>query len=254
MSKYSRVFDIGCYYGTWPFFRTEKQGIEAVAEPEKCLFSSFDAIFLRDPLQGDEELHRALTGTLHGHVVTINPTMPAAEAMLEEGVKRFRACGVRLHPGYHDYLLTDACVKTTVAMAKDLGIPVFVNMRMEDERLNYVVKPRKIPMHEVQEFLEGSCDATVILSNIYIDRMQELNALRETINTMTNVYFDTCGLKDNPFIYDRILTLFSAEKVLYASQSPMFVRQSSLYALEHEVERSVRDAILWENAQKIFAK
>lgn len=227
--------DANCLVGSWPF---RKAGRSTAAELRKihgengirsgCV-ASLNSIFYSDPFEGEEELHEDLKGTEYRQVMTVNPALPGGTGDIAEGVRRFGIAGVRIYPGYHRYALGDPCVAALCAELKKQGLPLFLPLRMEDERLNYLAAPRPLPVREVESFLSEHRDLTAVVLGA---RPHEIESLGGELRSRPNLYFDLSGLKDGQFNVERLVGEFGDGKLVYGSLYPLYCLKSSLLQVE----------------------
>jgi predicted TIM-barrel fold metal-dependent hydrolase len=240
--------DANCLIGHWPFRKLYKNTFEDLKRIHGAndisggYISSMDSIFYNDPFEGDEELHEIIKGTCYRHVLTINPLLPGFTRDVENGIKRFHINGVRIYPGYHEYALDDRNLKELCHVLKDTGLPLFITLRMEDERLSYLAKPRRIQMDEIRTFLADYSNNKVILLTAFY---HELTDLKESINNHKSIWFDTSGLKDQLFTIEKLMTVFSPDKMVFGSLYPLYNFSSTYLAVKHaQVDDSVKQQIM----------
>lgn len=249
--------DANCLVGSWPF---RKAGRSTVEELERihaengigsgCV-SSLNSIFYSDPFEGEEELHELLKGTAYRQVMTVNPALPGGTEDIKEGARRFGAAGVRIYPGYHGYALCDPCVGALCAELEKRRLPLFLPLRMEDERLNYMVAPRALPVREIGDFLSAHRELAVVL---LCAKPSEIGSLGEEIWSRPNVYFDTSGFKDGQFGVQRLAEEFGAEKLVYGSLYPLYCLKSTLLQVETaELPDRSKRRIFSENLLSVLA-
>lgn len=224
--------DVNCLLGHWPFRKlykntfTDLRRIHSENGISYGCVSSLNSIFYNDPFEGDEELHEIINDTDYRHILTINPSLPAFEYDIERGVNQFNILGVRIYPGYHDYTLNCEHVKTLCNVLKKNKLPLFLTLRMEDERINYIVQPSLINLKDIQAFIEANPDLKILLLTI---RFGEIMSLRDTLLNSSNVYFDTSGLKDQLFNIEKLVASLGDSKIMYGSLYPLFCLKSTLF-------------------------
>lgn len=227
--------DANCLVGSWPFRRAGRSTVEELRRIHAengigsgCV-SSLNSIFYNDPFEGEEELHELLKGTGYRQVMTVNPALPRGTEDIPEGARRFEAAGVRIYPGYHGYALRDPCVGALCAELKRWDLPLFLPLRMEDDRLGYMVSPPALPVPEIRDFLEAHRDLAVVLLGA---KPSEIGALGDEIRSRANLYFDTSGLKDGQFGVQRLVEEFGDGKLVYGSLYPLYCLKSTLLQVE----------------------
>lgn len=247
-----KAIDANCYIGSWPFRKLRRHTIEDLKHIhgenniEYGYVSFLNSIFYNDPFEGEEDLYRAINGTPYKHVMTINPQLPEFERDIERGIDKFGIKGVKIFPGYHGYSLQDKSVEKLCSVLYNYGLPLFVVVRMEDERLNYIMTPRTLSREEICNFISKNQNmgTIVFLSMLY----GELVSCRDCILTAKNVLFDTSGIRNFMGI-EKLVEFFSADKILYGSQFPLYCLKSSFLMTDRaEIEDKEKKKIFYDNA------
>lgn len=239
--------DVNALLGHWPFRKIRKNTLDDLRRVHRDngitggYVASLNSIFYNDPFEGDEELHELIGGTEYKHALTVNPTLPGWQRDIEEGVRRFDIRAVRIYPTYHGYDLNGEPTAELCAALKSYGLPLFVTKRMEDERLDYLMKPAPLEIGALRRFAASQPDLDIVVLNI---RFNEIVALREEFNRLPRLFFDTCGLKDKVFVLEELLPIVPAEKIVYGSQHPLYCLKSSfclvdMVDLPDETKRSI---------------
>ena len=243
--------DVNCLVGQWPFRKLYKNTFEEVQKIHKAngissgYVSSLDSIFYNDPFEGDEDLHEILKGTGYHHVLTINPLLPEFVQDVKNGIKKFDIKGVRIYPGYHGYSLTDSNLKDLCQVLADNDLPLFVTVRMEDERMDYLVKPKKVNTNDIEHLLNNNPENKIVLLTAYSN---ELTSLKDAINNHKYVRFDTSGLKGPLFAVEKLLEEFPPNKMVYGSLYPLNSFSCTYLTVKHaQIEESVKQEILSYN-------
>ncbi|HHV96307.1 MAG TPA: amidohydrolase family protein [Clostridiaceae bacterium] len=251
-----KKIDVNCLVGNWPFRKIRKitfndlKSIHEVNNMEYGYVSSLNSIFYNDPFEGDQDLHEIIKGTPYKHVLTVNPELPWFIDDIEEGIKLFDIKGVRIYPGYHGYTLDNQPVERLCRILAEKKLPLFITIRMEDERLNYLFQPRGIDKAELSHFLESHPENTVILLSI---RYGEIMNIKDIINSRRNVFVDTSGFKDLLFIIEKLTKVVDHRKILYGSNHPLYCMKSTILLVEKaEVDSSVKEDIFYNNVRNIL--
>ncbi len=216
-------FDFGLFAGRWPFRRLRKGELShRFAEaPEGGLAASLDAIFYNDPWEADAPLLAALEGTALLGAVTLDAGLPWAEGRLREAA-RAGARALRLYPGIHGYAPEDAA--PLCRLAGELGLGVAVTARMEDARLEYLLRQKPVEPRAVKALAEKCPGTQFLLSNFYLSELCGLEG--------DNLWADTAGLCHGLFPFENLS--FPRERLLFASFSPLQCRESALLNLPED--------------------
>ncbi len=244
--------DVNCVLGNWPFRKLYKNTFEDLKKVHKengidvGYVSSLNSIFYNDPFEGDEELHETIRDSHYHHILTVNPTLPQLKEDIQRGLRMFDIKGVKIYPDYHGYRLSDKPVEELCSLLHEFGLPLFLSVRLEDERLNYLIQPVAPSVDEISAFFRSHPNNTVLLLTA---RYAELVALKEHFNSRRNLFFDTSGLKDLLFVIEKLLREINADRLLYGSLHSLYCLRSTLLLVEKAcIEDTVKDRILWENA------
>lgn len=245
--------DVNALLGHWPFRKIRKNTLDDLRRVHRDngitggYVASLNSIFYNDPFEGDEELHALIGGTEYKHALTVNPTLPGWRRDIEDGLRKFDIRAVRIYPTYHDYDLNGEPAAELCDALRELGLPLFVTKRMEDERLDYILKPKPLDVVALDRFVSARPDQDIVILNI---RFGEIVALRQTFNRLPRLYFDTCGLKDKVFVLEELLRSVPAAKLLYGSQHPLYCLKSSFCLVDMvDVPEEAKRAILTENVK-----
>lgn len=256
MEKLIRKADVNCLLGNWPFRKLYKNSFDDLKKVHTdngiswgCV-SSLNSIFYNDPFEGDEELHEIIKDTAYEHILTVNPCLPGFSKDIENGLARFAIKGVRVYPGYHRYKLNDLQFLELCRILREYKLPLFLSLRMEDERLDYLLQPSILESQDIAEFLKSNTENTVLLLNA---RNWELMNLRDMINNQDSVFCDTSGLKDGLFPVENILKHIHPDKILYGSLYPLYCMESTNLIVEKaEISNQIKEDIFGNNIKQFL--
>jgi len=248
--------DVNCLLGHWPFRKIYKNTFEDLKRVHRNngisygYVSSINSIFYNDPFEGEEELHEVIKGSDYKHILTVNPTLPNYTDDIKNAINLFDIKGVRIYPGIHGYKLDSRYVTNLCGFLRNLGLPLFLTMRLEDERLNYIMHPQAPSVDELSDFIKINPMNTILLLNICY---HEIIGLKDDINSHSNVFCDTSGLKHLLFIMEKLLKDINADKIVYGSLHPLYCLKSTMLLIEKaQIDESVKEKILGINADFLF--
>ena len=250
--------DVNCLFGNWPFrkmYHGTLADLEQVhAENNFCggYISSLQSIFYNDPVEAEEELSESIQGTDYKQIFTINPTLPSFASNIADAIEKFHIVGVRIYPGYHQFRLDDPCMKQLYEILRQFNLPLYVTVRMEDERLNYMVTPRIVTIDELCNLPDAMPDINILYTNILTG---EAVKMKNSINLKPNVFIDTSCLKAPTGCLEFILEQIDDSKILYGSAYSFYCLQSTLIQVERaQISEASKVKILAENAKLFFNK
>lgn len=227
--------DFNCFVGGWPFHKVRNHSFESILELHEQneisggYISSTNAIFYNDPYEAELELAAVLSKESYHHVMTVNPTLPGCFDDITRAIRDLRIEGIRILPGFHNYSLNSEEVTDLCMLLRRYRLPLFLTLRMEDERVAYLFHPQSVPIQDVKIFLESQTELPVLLCNA---RLGELLKLKDILLTHRNKYADCSGLKDMLFIMEHLNGEHLTERLVYGSLAPIFCLKSSLLSVE----------------------
>ena len=227
--------DFNCFVGGWPFHRVRCNSLDKLMALHRdngidgAFVSSTDAIFYNDPYEADELLAQQVQGTNYRHVMTVNPMLPGCLDDIRRGVEKLHIAGVRILPGFHDYTLDSPEVAELCELLRTYHLPLFLTLRMEDDRVAYLFYPKTIPIWDIGQFLGTQMGFPILLCNV---RISEIRWLKQLILSRSDVYVDTSGLKDGLFSMEALSEEQLTQRLIYGSLAPIFCLKSTLLLIE----------------------
>ena len=239
------IFDINLAVGQWPFRGTRFQnGRELFAHLQKYGISGGLVRSFRAPFCGDlDEVNRELMAECAGENAFL--PAPAVHPQYRTAWRSWNAPAAALYPGFQNIPL---CSGEMVEMAQGLaaqGVVLLLVMREEDERSQQelCLIPKILP-EEVNRFAALVPRAKICVINGY---WAEVSAL-----TAPNVFcdFSWCERCDT---VKTLLEKFSAERLLFGSDTPMFYTSAALAKLrDAALAPELENRILTQNARALF--
>lgn len=220
--------DAAAFCGHWPYYRLRSEKLPQVLEMLKKsdisggLMSGLEAVFYNDPWEADGPLLEALKGTAWQVAMAVNPMLPWAGELMLRG-KNAGAAAVRLYPCVHDYDEDDCEVIRLCRLAGQLGLPVIVTLRMEDERMQYLLRQRSPDFARIRRLTEQCAGTKFLLSNCLTHQVEELLPLP------SNVWFDTAGFKGEFYLEDQ--NVIPPDRILFGSFAPLQAPRSAVLGI-----------------------
>ena len=160
---------------------------------------------------------------------TVNITLPDWEEDLRRCHETHRFPGIRVHPAYHGYPLTDPAFARLLTLAATRGLVVQLVVTMDDERTQHPVF--RVPILDVMPLEK-------LVPTIPGLRLVLLNAFRvatvdiaKRIGASRSVWFDIATLEG----VDRLGALVErvgADRILFGSHFPLFNLESAALKLK----------------------
>ena len=251
------IIDTNVFLGRWPFRNGGYEDIEPIRRVcgkngvDTMLVSSVHSIFYEDPFEAEEELHGKIAGTEGAYqVFTVNPMATGWQEDVRTAAREWGVKALKVFPGYHGYSLQGPEIAQVCRMAADLDLPLILSMRVEDERVAYMLYQRPVPLDQLGVFMGTYRDVTLVLSNISFGETMQL---RPNIASRDNLYVDMAGFKFISFPIEKMLTVYPAEMFMFGSQCPLYVQRGILNEVTREkLPDKVKEAILQGNARRVF--
>lgn len=226
------IIDVNVCLGRWPFqrFRNHTPG-QLSAHLKKygitgAWVSALESVLYPDPEEIDLELWKKLRKYPEMNFVkTVNPVLGNGLSCLGEWIRSRSLERVKVFPGFHQYRLADDVFTPLAERLTEAGIPLLVQMRLEDERAQYPMM--RIPPVEVSDILKLNQrfpDLKIVVLCAYF---REIDALAAgSSNLYTDISFAEC--------LNTVQTLLSkmdAGRLLFGSHTPFLYTQSAVMKL-----------------------
>jgi len=255
------LFDINVLIGSWPFHTLRNNDADAVLRVMKragigrAAVSALEALYCHP--RDLPEVNALLFERVREHPAVLHPFYaihPGMPDALRETFRLRAECGlagIRLYPAYHGYSLRDAKVKEYLDEISELGIPVYMTFRFEDERVHHplaVVPP--VRLGDLAEALRQHPNLTWIVGGIRIYEIEELLAMCRH----GQMYVDMSFIQTPFRSLKRLVGLVGASRVLFGTGLPYWVPECALLKLEKEsLTEEERELIARRNALNIMS-
>ena len=228
--------DCNALVGNWPFRKIRDNTIEKIEKKhlsfgiEGGFVSSSDAVFYNDPMEADLDLAKALEGKPnYRHVITVNPALPGACANIKRALHELSPAGVRIYPNFHDFELHSPELEAVCDILREHKLPLFLTMRMDDPRAEYMLYSRTVDVWDVIGFIQRHRDFPIVICNA---RIGEVNILKQAITVQDNVCVDICGFKESEEGIEQLCAEGMDKYIVYGSNAPIFAFYSTAFLME----------------------
>ena len=197
--------------------------------------SSLNALFYRDCQAANEELYRETEGRRDRLVplATLNPIYPGCDADFERCFGELGMRGLRLCPTYHGYALDDPRSLALVDRAAAQGLPVFVQVRVEDPRKqHHLLEVPDVPVEQIASTVRKLGRANFVLLGIGMQVKDLLSCLDAAVE---NVYVDICRFEVYSYwtlSLSWLIEHLGVERVLFGTGMPFDEPRISAVKLE----------------------
>ena len=240
--------DCNVGFGRWPFARFAEDApakldrLLADNGIEAALVSSIEAILYEEP----EEWNRDLARRLRGYprllpVPVVNPRVRSAGSIVAKPDLK----AVKLIPNYHVYSLADDRTVELCGALADRGVPVLVQMRVEDERSHYeLLKVPGVPVEDVIALARAVPNLAVVALGAYFAEAIPLAQAGVYVDISFAETLDTLG---------QLCRKAPAERILFGSHAPwMYPRSAAAKLALATITEEQREAIRWKTASRLF--
>ena len=256
--------DINANVGHWPFKKLRYNTCASLLKRmnqfgvDISVVSNLNGIFYKNTQSANEELYDEIRSdkTFAKRIIPfaiINPVYAGWRDDLHTCVKKMGMKGIRLHPLYHDYDVTEAPVIELVKMARDYGVPVAFTMRMVDSRQrSWMDLPKESAPRDYLAIMKAVPDAKYMLLNIC--NGFAFNKEERTVLDKANYLFDTSG-RSLDVVRD-FLKNFGKDKFAFGTHAPILDYLSGMLRVEYlnsdEVTEAEKEMLRSGNALKFL--
>ncbi len=253
------LIDTNVYLSRWPFRRLPLDEPKALVgklrqhNVVQAWVGSFDGLLHKDIAGGNARL--ATECAEYGKKLllpfgSINPMLPDWEEDLRRCHEEFKMPGVRLHPNYHGYTLSDPAFAKLLRMAAERNLLVQLAVVMEDRRVQHpLISVEPVDTAPLAKLIKET-------PGLRLQLLNSLQALRGgpllSILAAGNVAVEMANLEGAGGI-STLLSSVSREKLLFGSYSPFFNFESALLKMkESPLSAEQKSAISVENARRLL--
>ena len=249
------MIDVAAFVGPWPW-RPGGMSAPALAAHladhgiTRALVTPMEGIFWDDPQPANENLAEA-TGTLPLTLVpALDPTFPSWRRDLERCLDAHGTRAVRIFPGYRGFPVDASAVLELLEAAGSRGITVFVQLRMQDARMQ----------NRFAQYPDVAAAAALGVASLFPGtrivlggaRLGELEAARSQLGRLENVFVETSGIERVGGMHV-LLDMVGAGRILLGTHAPLFLVRAALLKLEEaELDENEAKAIKEGNARRLF--
>lgn len=228
------IIDTHAYLSRWPFRRLPgDEPTEFVARMREqgigqAWVGSFDGLLHRDIGAVNARLAadcRANSGGLLVAFGSVNPTLPDWREDVRRCKEVHRMPGIRLHPNYHGYTLTDPLFREVLLLAARVGLIVQLVVTMEDERTQHPLL--QVPSVDLRP-LAGIVPAVASLRLMVLN--QKHDAPVKQIAAAGLVWFDFAMVERLRGVAT-LARQVTAARVVFGSHFPLFYIESAVSKL-----------------------
>lgn len=254
------LIDVNVNLSRWPLRRLRFDDTAALAATlrshgvTQAWAGSFDGLLHKDIASANARLADECRRHGRGLLVpfgSINPMLPDWEEDLRRCAEVHHMPGIRLHPNYHDYRLSDPVCARLLKLAAERGLIVQIAVVMEDERMMHsLLRAEPVDTAPLAVLVRQTPGLRLVLLNalgkLWGRPLLEILAAGE-------VYVEISMLEGVGGM-GNLLKEAPATRVLFGSHAPLFYFESALLKLkESPLSDAQAKAIRSGNARKLIA-
>lgn len=248
------LIDGNAYIGHWPFLQLKYNTLTALSErmdefgTDISIVSSLNGIFYKNTQFANEELFNEIRSKKQYEkrfipFAVINPIYNGWRDDLETCISKMGMKGIRLHPIYHGYDLTNPACIELVKIARDKGIPVAFSLRMVDSRpSSWLDVEKEWTLKDVMPIIRAVPDAKFLIVNLANSLV--LSDEDQALLKKSDVIMDTSGR--NVTDLGGLIKTYGAQKFCFGTHSPVFDYCTGLLRLESLREDEANENIKLE--------
>jgi len=236
------LFDANTYIGHWPFRQRRYNSCEGRLARMKqfgvdlSVVSNMNGIFYKNPQLANEELFKEIKSekTFKDRFIpfaVINPIYASWRDHFRVSIEEMGMKGVRLHPQYHGYELTNPACLELVQRARDKGLPVAISLRMVDSRPSSwmdLERKEEWALKDVVPIVKAVPDAKYLILNVANSPLlpdEETRLFKEA-----DVLMDTSGRA--LVNLGELLKTYGSDKFCFGTHAPILDDVTGLLRIE----------------------
>ena len=247
------MIDINVSYGSWPFSQTGWKSMEELEEHlfscgiQHALVSHLGAVWDPDVEAYNRELiHNATKRKGVTPVPIVNPAWPAPFDWYKEEID---VIGVRVLPSFHGYSLDDEVMNPLVRYLIANECVLFVQMRLEDERMQHPsARVDGVSVEEVVRLHARFPDLKMICLNAYLPEVRLLS------EQTPHIGFDT-SFCEWLFTLECMLNVLPPSQIYLGTHTPLlYTKAGILKVSEARIDHAKKNQVLSQNAAALLGR
>ncbi len=252
-SDETRIIDSNVSLFQWPFQRLPLDTVPELVSKLRSLnviqawAGTFEGLLHRDTTAVNDRLVAACDQYAELIPIgSINPMVPGWQSDLDRCIRHHNMQGIRLHPSYHGYSISDSIFAELLQQCAVLGCFVQIAVAMQDNRTqNALVQVQDVSLAPLGDALQETPGVRIQLLNARL-RLEELQHVRH----LPNVFLDTARV-DGTDAIPRLLNSVGKHRVLFGSHVPFLIPEASMIRVHEsqQLDATALSAVYRENAR-----
>ena len=248
----SLVIDANVYIGTWPLRQvtggTAAEAIEMMDRYhiDKAFVSSMHGVMYRNSQEANYELLREIRDHEERLIpfAVINPAYPGWEKDFIDCIEVLDFKGVKIHPGYHGYRISDDNVRRFFELVATKGLPLSYSARMEEGIEHWALRGLINPTGaEIDELFERLPDLRLLITDL-----MGFDEIFKHLVPRSNLYVDISHVRRSDEL-EALCRRFGPDQLVFGTAFPFRYPDSPMVALEYaDLEPGAMEAIVESNA------
>lgn len=255
----NEITDVNVHLSRWPFRRLPEDETSALVKKlrhhhvAQAWAGTFDGLLHKDISSANERLAEECREHGRGILVpfgSINPMLPDWPEDLRRCHEIHRMRGIRLHPNYHGYKLSEAIFAAVLEAATRRGLIVQLAVSMEDRRSQHpLVQVPTVDLGPLPDLMRQFPNAKIVLLN----SLQFVNGqLLLRLAATGRIWFDLATLEGVGGV-GRLIQQVSATKILFGTNAPFFYPEAAFLKMtESDLEGAAAERIWRDNAKSLL--
>lgn len=233
------IIDACAFVGSHPFVRSRNNSVDDLlrlmdkAGIDRAAVSPLAGAFYQNAQEANEEIHADVRK--HADrlmlVAAVNPAYPGWEQDVMRSRDALSAVGIRLFPNYHAYDLTSPEVSALVVQAGDLRLPVFVQVRLWDERQHPpMCMAPAVPVAKVADLANAHPQTRFVLS---MARYGEITSALKQTAEVGNLFADVAGVQGPTNCMRKLIADVGSHRLLFGAELMLQYALPARYKVDH---------------------
>jgi predicted TIM-barrel fold metal-dependent hydrolase len=251
------IIDANIYLGNWALRRVAGGSAAEVIQMMdsfgigRAFVSSMNGVMYRNVQEANIELLDGIGRETERLVpfAVISPAYPGWADDIVDCFEEFGFRGVKIHPGYHGYRLSDEQVQPFFSQLEEMGIPVSYSARMEEGIEHWALRGLENPTgNELDKLLSDFPGLRLLITDLI-----GFDDIFGQLVPRPNLWLDISHLRRADEL-ETMIGRFGARRLVYGSSYPFRCINSPLNVMEYaRISDDDRQAIMGLNAEKYFS-